>query len=220
MHIELKEYKNILFDLDGTIIDPKEGITNSVKNALDYFGINVEDEKDLYKFIGPPLYETFPKYYNFNEEETILAVEKFREYFRVKGILENVLYDGIEELLKRLEESGKNIMLATSKGTIFAEQILKNYKIDKFFTFIGGSEFNGTRIKKAEVIQYVLEQNKISDLSTVVMIGDREHDIIGAKEIGIDSIGVLYGYGDYEELSKAGATYIVRDVAELNEKLL
>lgn len=211
----MNKYKIILFDLDGTIIDSKLGITNSVMHALSFFNINVEDRDSLCKFIGPPLKEAFLEYCNFDSDKADIAVSKYREYYSKLGVRENVLYDGIKNLLKQLKENGKTIILATSKPTVFAEQILKYFTLDKYFTFISGSELNGTRTKKAEVIEYALQQNNILNLQTVVMVGDREHDIIGAKEIGVDSIGVLYGYGSRSELEDAGANYIVDNVNEI-----
>lgn len=210
-----KKYDYIFMDLDGTITDPMIGITKSIQYSLKHFGINVEDINTLSKFIGPPLKDTFRLDYGFSEEETVVAMEKFRERFASVGLFENNVYEGMEEFLKLLKDSGKTIMVATSKPKFFAEQILEHFGLSKYFTFIGGSNMDETRSKKSEVIEYVLSENNITDLSNVIMIGDREHDIIGAKEFNIDSIGVLYGYGNYDELKKAGATYIVKDLKEL-----
>ena len=208
-------YQYILLDLDGTLIDPKAGITKAVAHSLAYFGIKVDDLDTLCKFIGPPLLESFIVYYAFDREKAKLAVEKYREYFSVKGIYENTLYQGIPELLHNLQNSGKTLILATSKPAVYAEEILKFQKIDTAFTFVSGSEFDGSRVVKKEVIEYALEKNSIKDLSAVVMIGDREHDIIGAKQAGIASIGVSYGYGSIAELREAGADKIVQNVDEL-----
>lgn len=208
-------YKTILFDLDGTLTDPRLGITNSVMHALKKFHINVEDRASLYKFIGPPLKESFERYYGFTDEECSLAVTYYREYFRDKGIYENELYDGIEEMLKQIKESGREIILATSKPEEFALEILRYFHIDHYFDFVAGSAMDETRVRKAEVIAYALESHGITDLSSAVMIGDREHDILGAKEIGLDSVGVLYGYGSREELQNAGATYIAERIEDV-----
>ncbi|WP_252230065.1 HAD family hydrolase [Clostridium sp. ZBS15] len=210
-----KEYDYIFMDLDGTITDPMIGITKSIQYSLKHFGINVEDINTLTKFIGPPLKDTFNLYYGFNEEKTVEAIEKFRERFASVGLFENDVYEGMEKVLKSLKDRGKTLMVATSKPKFFAEKILDHFGLSKYFTFIGGSNMDETRSKKSEVIEYVLSENNITDLSNVVMIGDREHDIIGAKEFNIDSIGVLYGYGNYDELKEAGATYIVKDLDEL-----
>ncbi len=211
----MKNYEVILFDLDGTLTDPGEGITNSVACALDKFGIQVEDRKQLYKFIGPPLIDSFEKYYGFSKEDARLAVDYYREYYRDKGIMENLLYDGVEELLRQLFLAGKKICLATSKPEEFAKQIWEHFKLAQYFYFIGGAKMDETRTKKDEVIQYVLKQCNISDCSKVLMVGDREYDILGAKQFGIDSVGVLFGYGSREELERAGATYIAETVEDI-----
>lgn len=208
-------YKTVLFDLDGTITDPGLGITNSVMYALEKYHIKVEDRSDLYPFIGPPLKESFEKYYHFSDEESSCAVAYYREYFSEKGIYENVLYDGMAEVLEYIKSSGRKLILATSKPEQFAIQILKYFEIEKYFDFIAGATMDETRVKKAEVIAYALKSYEITDLPSVVMVGDREHDIFGAKEAGIDSVGVLYGYGSREELQSAGATYIAKNVGEI-----
>jgi len=209
-----------LFDLDGTVTDPKEGITKSVQYALDYFGIKVENLDELTKFIGPPLWQSFGEYYGFDEEKTKIAVEKYRERYLVTGVYENFVYPGFDTMLEKLNDTGKTLLIATSKPTVVAEMVISFFELDKYFSFIGGSELNGERSDKSEVIRFTLEQNDIKDPDRCVMIGDRKHDIIGAKKAGITGIGVLYGYGDYNELSEANADYIVKDVDELSELLL
>ena len=204
----MKNYNVVLFDLDGTITDPGEGITNSVAYALGKFGIDVADRTELYKFIGPPLYESFQKFYGFSHEDAHKAVEIYREYYRPKGIFECYIYDGITDLLKRLKDDGKTVIVATSKPEEFARQIMEHFEISEYFTYIAGATMDGSRILKADIIDYALKTCEVTDLSKVVMVGDREHDVIGAKKIGVDSIGVLFGYGDRAEHEKAGATYI------------
>ncbi len=208
-------YNNILFDLDGTLTDPGKGITNSVAYALEKYGIEVKDRTQLYKFIGPPLTESFQKYYGFSPEESEKCVEYYREYFKPKGIFENEIYEGIEEMLIELKSQGKKIFLATSKPEIFAKQILDHFGIMKYFDFVGGATLDGARSKKADVIRYVLENAEITDLAHTVMIGDREQDVKGGKAVGIDTIGVLFGYGDNPELETAGATYIAETVGDI-----
>lgn len=213
----MKQY--ILFDLDGTIIDPKIGITSSVAYALNKFHIHVENLDNLCKFIGPPLKDSFIEYYNFSEKDAEQAILYYRERFQDKGIYENFLYEGFEEMLVRLKNQGKTLLIATSKPTVFAEKILEHFNLRQYFDFVGGSNLDGTRANKAEVIFHVLKENSISDISNAIMVGDRKHDIIGAKKAGLESIGVLYGYGNYEELEAAGADYIVKDVEELSTLL-
>lgn len=216
----MKQYNYLLFDLDGTITNSETGITRCVEYALNYFGIQVSDLHDLLPFIGPPLLDSFKEFYHFTDEQAVIATEKYRERYKDKGIYENELYPGIEELLAQARQNGKTVILATSKPEIFARRILDYFKLSDYFSFIAGSGLDGSLHTKTDVINYILQSNKITDLSRVVMIGDRKHDIIGAKNVGIDSIGVLYGFGDYDELSEAGATHIVKDIAELRNLLL
>lgn len=208
-------YTTILFDLDGTLTDSGAGIMNAVSYALEKYHIRMEGEAELNKFVGPPLQESFTRFCGFSPEETEKAIAYYREYYREKGIYENKLYEGIPALLKELSDMGKNILLATSKPELFAVQILEYFGIDKYFTFIGGATMDSTRSRKADVISYTLKQCNITDYSLAVMVGDREQDILGAKEIGIDSIGVLYGYGSREELQGAGATCIADNVQDI-----
>lgn len=206
----------ILFDLDGTITDPKEGITKSIQYSLASFGINIENPDELIKFIGPPIRPAFKEFYGFDDAGAEKAVEKFRERFLVKGLFENIMYDGIDILLEKLKAAGKTLIIATSKPTVQAKIVLEYFNLDKYFAYVSGSEMNGDRSDKGEVIRHALAQNNISDISRCIMVGDRKHDIIGAKSVGMQSIGVLYGYGGYDELSDAGADYIVGSVDELS----
>ena len=181
-----KNYDIIVFDLDGTITASDLGITNSIKYALNYFGLE-KDNESLKRHIGPALSATF------------------REY------------EGVEETLKEIKNRGKKIILASSKPMVFCEKILQHFKLDKYFDFIGGSNLDETRCKKVEVIAYSLENIGEVPGANVLMVGDREYDILGAKELGIDSVGVLFGYGDKEELENAGATYIIEKMTDILE---
>lgn len=216
----MKQYKYLLLDLDGTITDSETGITRCVEYALNHFGIQVDDLRELSPFIGPPLLDSFKDFYNFTDEQAAIAVEKYRERYEKKGILENKLYPGIGEFLAEARQKDKIVILATSKPEIFAKRILDYFELSNYFSFVAGSGLDGSLHTKTDVIDYILQSNKITDLSSVVMIGDRKHDIIGAKNVGIDSIGVLYGFGDYKELSEAGANYIVEDIPALRKLLL
>lgn len=215
----MRTYSYIFFDLDGTLTDPGLGITNSVIYSLDKYGIAVKDRSELYRFIGPPLIDSYMQFYGFSKEKAVEAVNVYREYYGVTGIFENDVYDGIPQLLQKLKADGKQIILATSKPEIYAKMILEHYNLMQYFAFVAGSNMDESRSKKSEVIRYALESCKIKNRADVVMIGDRMHDICGAKEVGIDSIGVLYGYGDYEELECAGADKIVESVGELGDIL-
>lgn len=214
MEEELMSYDYILFDLDGTLTDPKLGITKSIAYSLKYFDIEIENLDSLCKYIGPPLVDSFMDF-GFSKEKALEAVDKYREYFKDYGIYENEVYEGVAQLLSKLKERKKKIMLATSKPEVFAKQILEHFGLLQYFDFVGGSELNGDRAEKSEVIQYVLKEGKVTDRTKAVMIGDRKYDILGAKEVGIDSIGVLNGYGNQEELIAAGADAIVSSVCDL-----
>lgn len=207
--------KYILFDLDGTLTDPKEGITKSVEYVLNSHGILVDDLDKLCPFIGPPLQEGFMEFYGFPQDKAREAVFKYREYFSVKGWKENKKYEGIDKVLLSLKNQGKLLFVATSKPENMAVKILDYFGLSSFFEFIGGADMEETRVKKADVIRYVLETTGITDVSQAVMIGDREHDIIGAREVGMASVGVLYGYGSRKELEEAGADYIAENLEQL-----
>ena len=216
----MSKYDYIFFDLDGTLSDTAPGIINCLTFTFNSMGIAVRDQAELRKFIGPPLGESFPMYYGFSPEQTEVALKLFREHYQESGIFENAMYDGIDTLLKKLCDAGKILVVATSKPEPSARSILQRYGIDKYFMYIAGSSFDESRTKKAEVIAYALETCKIEDKSKVIMIGDRFHDVVGAKENGIDCIGILYGYGERNELEEAGAIAIAADICELTEILL
>lgn len=210
----------ILIDLDGTLTNPKEGITKSVQYAMRSMNIFIDDLDSLTKHIGPPLRDGFVEYYGFTEEEAEQAVEKYREYYRDKGILENEVYDGMEGLLTRLKQAGKYLIVATSKPEELAIQILEYFHLDHYFDDICGATLDGSRDNKEAVIRYALEKNSVTDLDRVVMVGDRKFDILGAKAVGISSIGVLYGFGSEEELVEAGADRIATTVDDVYDIII
>ena len=212
---------HILLDLDGTLTDPGMGITNSVAFALSHFGITVSDRSELYRFIGPPLIDSFMEFYGFTEEQATEAIRLYRVYFSDRGWAENTVFEGIEDLLAALVAEGKILLIATSKPLIYAERILTHFGLAKYFTHVCGPELQAPRGHcKADVIREAIERAGITDLSTAVMVGDRHHDIDGAKAVGMESIGVLFGYGDRAEHEAAGADVIVASVAELRDVLL
>lgn len=210
----------VLFDLDGTLTDSGPGIISGVKYALKKYNMEVQDDSQLRCFIGPPLKQQFRLFCNISEEESERAVAYYREYYTDKGIFENAVYDGILNLLSRLKEAGIQLAVATSKPEHFAQIIAEHFNIAQYFDFIGGSQMDGTRTDKEEVIEYVLQSCKIRDRSGVLMIGDRNYDIIGAKNAGIKAMGVLFGYGSLEELEQAGADYIVKTPKEAAEMIV
>lgn len=213
-------YSTVLFDLDGTLTDPGMGITNSVAHALRRWGIEVPERAELYKFIGPPLADSFAKYYGFSMEDAEKSVEYYREYFRDKGLYENEIYSGAEDMLKKLKLAGKKVVLATSKPEEFAKRILAYFHIDGYFDFVAGASMDSSRNKKGAVIAYALESIGAEKLDEIIMVGDREHDVIGAKENGLACIGVTFGYGDRAELESAGAKYVVDDFSAMLDIIL
>ena len=211
-------YQHLLFDLDGTLTDPGEGITNSVAYALQKRGIEVADRSELYRFIGPPLAKSFMQYYGLSEADATQAVTDYREYFVPHGMFENKVYAGIPECLAALTASGKRLIVATSKPEKFAIQILEHFGLLPYFDRVYGATMDLSRSKKGDIIAYALSEEKISP-DKALMIGDRHHDIDGAHENGLAAVGVLYGYGDREEHEAAGAEFIVATVGELGELL-
>lgn len=213
----MKVYSTVLFDLDGTISDSGQGITNSVKYSLKKFGIEENDIEKLNRFVGPPLYASYEKYYGFSHEQAVEAVKYYREYYNAGGIFELRLYDGIIDLLEFLKASGKKIILATSKPEIYAEKIAEHFGFSEYFDNISGALLDGSRIEKDDIIRYALLRVGENDTSKCIMIGDRSYDVLGAKAFNMDSVGVTYGYGSRAELEEAGATYIVDSAEEIKK---
>ena len=209
------KYENILFDLDGTLTDPGLGITNSVMHALRKFGIHESNREKLYPFIGPPLLDSFMTFYGMTREQAEEAIAGFREYFSVQGILENEPYPGIHETLARLKERGRRLVVATSKPEPFALRILDHFGLRQYFTLVAGSTMDESRVRKGDVIHYALSRLPGAVPENTVMVGDRKHDVLGAKENGLACVGVLFGYGGRQELEEAGAAAIAGTMAEL-----
>ena len=212
-------YSLCLFDLDGTLTNPKEGITKSVQYALARFGIEVENLDTLVDFIGPPLRESFQKFYGFSPEQAEQAIAAYRNYYTRQGIFENELYEGCDRLLGTLARRGVRMAMATSKPAVFAEKIAVHYNIRQYFDFIAGSELDGTRDRKSEVILHALHNVDPTQSLRRVMIGDRKHDVQGAKQTDTDCIGVTWGFGSRQELETAGALYTVDTINQLLDLL-
>ncbi len=208
-------FKYVLFDLDGTITNPYEGISKCTKYALQHFGIDETDESVLKSFIGPPLKESFKRHYGLSDNDAKTAVNKYRERYKVTGVHENQLMYGVRETLAELKSRKKKIFLATSKPDVFAKIILDDFEITDYFDFIGGASLRFNRDEKWEVIDHVFESCGITDRENAIMVGDRMHDIIGAKKTGIQSIGVLNGFGSMEEFIQYGADYICENLPEI-----
>lgn len=210
--------KCVLFDLDGTITDSGPGIKNSFRYAFKEMQDDTIDLDDLNRFIGPPLKYSFANICGYDDEKADRAVKSYRTYYREKGIFENTVYDGVRELIIKLHNANIKVCLATSKPEIFARQILDHFELTEYFDVIVGSGMDELGSGKAPIVKAAAEQSG-ADHKEIVMIGDRLHDILGAKENNLTSIGVLYGYGSREELEEVGADYIVTTIDELEELL-
>lgn len=211
----MKNYKVVLFDLDGTLSDPKIGITKSVQHALQKAGVMVNDLDELEPFIGPPLQVSFQEIYGFNDTQKTQAIRDYRERFTERGMFENKLYEDIPALLAHLKQQGYILTIATSKPTVFAEQIIKYFQLESYFDLVVGSHLDGSRSAKGEIIAEVLQQLDSYPKEQFIMIGDRKYDLIGARENQIDAIGVTYGFGSLEELKNEEPIYIVDHVNDL-----
>lgn len=221
-----KNYEILLFDLDGTLTDSKPGILNGVRYALEKQHLPIPDESVLNSFIGPPLLESYARHCSLTGDAAWQALLDYRVYYKERGEMENSVYEGIEDVLIALKNAGKRLLVCTSKPEETAERIIPYFGLDKYFEHICGATLDETRNTKPDVIRYALETCRIkvnedtghydpAALERVVMVGDRKHDAEGAAEVGIDCIGVLYGYGSQEELENAGATYIVQKPDEV-----
>ena len=214
-------WNTILFDLDGTLTDPAEGITKAVEAALNHYGITVADRAALHKFIGPPLDESFPEFYGFDAARTAEATEVFRAYFDRQGWRENIPYPGVEDMLRDLRAAGKRLLVATSKPEVFALRIMEHFGLARYFDHICGAPMgNQEGAKKAAVIRDALRRAGVEDLSTAVMVGDRRHDIDGARQAGLEAVGVLWGYGDLQELEASHPVHIVESFDGLKRVLI
>ena len=207
-------FGTILFDLDGTLTDPYIGITNGVIYALENMGREAPSRESLKSFIGPPLYDEFRRKFAMSDEEAKEAVRLYRVYYPEKGLYENKLIDGVEELLQALRAQGKRICLATSKPEPFAKKILEYFGIDGYFDHIGAATLDGSIGTKTEVLRHVLDKTG-ADVEDCVLIGDRMHDIIGAHEVGMKCIAVLVGFGDREEFQEYGADYVAEKLSDV-----
>ncbi len=215
----MKKYTHLFLDLDGTLSDSAPGIVRSAQYALETFGIHVADVNDLLCFVGPPLEESFQEFYHFSPRQADEAVKRYRQRYETIGVYENALYPGIPEFLDKARAAGKTLIVATSKPQRMAELVLAHFGIADRFAFVGAREDKSRRTKE-EVIRYVMKENGLTNTEDIVMVGDRKYDIIGAKAVGLDSVGVLYGYGNRAEFEAAGATYIAEDLNALERLLL
>ena len=210
----MKQY--LLFDLDGTLTDPMVGITSSVQYALEKFGIHVKYLKDLIPFIGPPLDDSFQEFYGLSKEDAGKAVEYYRERYSTTGIFENCPYPGVEKLLQELRRKKYLLAVASSKPEYYVKQILDCFNLTEYFDEIVGSEMNGARTNKTEVIEETLKRLGLDHhREQVIMVGDKEHDVLGARKAGLDCVAVSYGYGTEEELAASQPLQIVASAEEI-----
>lgn len=214
----MSKYDYILFDLDGTLTDSGPGIMNGFEYALGKMGIDIPDRSSLRKFVGPPLGDSFEKTLGFSPEDAAKGIAFYREYYANKGVYENDVYPGVFELLDKLKASGKKMIVATTKAELMANVVMDHFGLRKYFDLMVASN-NTDRKNKIDVLKYAIENGGV-DVEKAVMIGDRFYDVTGALHFGIDSVGVLYGYGSRQELEDAGATYIAETVDDLNGILL
>lgn len=215
-----KSYRTILFDLDGTLSDSQEGILQCLRYSLAQMGLEEKDAERLRRCIGPSLTQTYRTLYGMSDADAARALEFYRDCFERQGIEQTALFDGVDALLSALRKRGKTLVLATAKPTLHARRILARNQIEQHFAFVAGSNLDGTREEKSEVIAYALAALPEAARASAVMVGDRRHDVEGARENGLASIGVAYGYGGRTELADAGADLVVHSVAELRAALL
>jgi phosphoglycolate phosphatase len=216
------KYSYVLFDLDGTLTDSKPGIINCAIYALEHFGVTGQNPEEMNFFVGPPLLDSFMQHYGFDEETARKLIVKYRERYSAIGLFENAPFEGVHKMLAKLKEAGLTLAVATSKPHELMLRILEKYELAPFFTAVEGAKFDSTSYKKAMVLQEVFEDLGLQkeDYSKVLMVGDRFHDIEAAKDCGVDSMGVLYGYGDREELERYGADYIAETMEDITKIIL
>ncbi len=216
----MKTYDLIAFDLDGTLTDPASGLVKSFVYALEHMGVDYGDPASLKRYIGPPLFSTWQAEYGWTQEQTQQALDYFHEYFGAHGWCDNVVYDGIHDMLAVLKASGKTLVLATSKPEHYAKDIMDLFELTPYFDLICGALNERVRDKKHEVLAYALDAFPDIPRERTVLVGDRMYDAQGAAMCGIDSMGVLYGHGSREELSSCGFTYVVETVQDIAAALM
>lgn len=213
----------ILFDLDGTLTDSRPGIFHSIRYALEQYGIKASDEQ-LQPFLGPPLVDSFMEHFGFSKKQAEEAVAQYRVYFNPRGMMENAVYEGVPQMLGRLRDAGKHLMVATSKPEEYARRILEHFDLAPYFEIIAGASMDESRSSKAAVLRYLLAQipdaSEAAKRGGIRMVGDRKYDVLGAKELGLPCVGVSYGYAAPGELAAAGAAAIAGTPEELCELLL
>lgn len=215
----MKNYDWVFFDLDGTLTDSGPGIMKGVWYALQQNNMT-DNFEELRVFIGPPLIDAFMERYGVSRDLATKMLADYRVYYNDKGIFENSVYEGIPELLKRLKEAGKGLIVATSKPEVMALRVLEHFDLTQYFTVIRGATLDGKLNEKKDIIRVALQDAGITDSGDVIMVGDRKFDVIGAADLGMECIGVTYGYGSAEELNSAGAAALADTPAEVGDIVL
>lgn len=211
--------QHFIFDLDGTITNPQSGIVGGYRYAFDKLGFPNKSDEELVALIGPPLKYVFSKIYGFSEEDSVLGVQYYREYYYGQGgMYDAVIFDGMKALFQSLKDKNKILHIATNKG-LHVDKILEHFGVLEFFTSIEHYNEEKNVLNKETMIENILQHENIQDKNNVVMIGDRDHDLGAAKTIGIPSVGVLYGFGNKQELEKCHPKYLANNVAELHQFL-
>lgn len=211
----MRRFDTVLFDLDGTLTDSGPGIIKAVEYALNKFDITVTDRQSLRAFVGPPLRDSFSRFYGFSAKDAERAVAYYREYYNDTGVYENSVYEGIPEALKALKDEGYTLAVATSKPETLSVRVLDHFDLSGYFKVVSGASEDASLYLKADVIRQAMRRLNLSDTEGLLMVGDREHDVIGAKDVGIPCLGVLFGYGDREELTAAGAAALAKTAADI-----
>ncbi len=216
-----RDFEFILFDLDGTLTDSGPGILSCLEYALEDQGIPIPERDQMRTYLGPPLVDTFRGVFGMNDQQIAQAIDKYRERYHDIGLFENSVYEGVPVLLAELQGAGLRMATATSKPEYSATRILQHFELDQYFEFIGAAALDGTRDSKSLVIKHTLDNTNTNPTShNMIMIGDRRHDVYGAREHGIDTIGVLWGYGDADELTSAGVTDLATNTENLKNLLI
>ncbi len=214
------DYDYIFFDFDGTLCDSASGIMECIERTLREMGAEIPERSTLFRYIGPPLEQTFGVDFGFKGDDLDEVLRVFRANYREIGVVMHNMYDGVPEMLDKLKRGGKKLAIATSKREDFAQQICNSYGITDLFEILAGSTEEESRQTKEGVIEYIIRQLGINDRSRILMVGDRKFDVYGAKKTGIDCMGVLYGYGSRQELAEAGALYIAETMDDISKQIL
>jgi len=216
----MENFEHIFFDFDGTIMNTSEGVFAGFDKVREYFNIELEDKSIYNTMIGPPLYESFDRVFNLKGSDLEKGIEIYHDYYTPIGVYKCKLYDDVVPLIKTLKAAGKKIYVATSKPEVYAHQLLQKFGIDQLFDYVGGTDMEGVRRDKIDVIRYVMDKNNLNEVkNSCLMLGDTHYDIDGAKLAGLKSMGILWGFGSEASLRESGADFIAKDAAQVADIL-